>query len=200
MLVQLSPIPGTQSAWESFGIARTALAARGPRKGGVESWQACSVPLRAVSQGKPKSRPDLSSRVYLGWLCEIECSLYSNIRRPIDMHLSFYLRLTGSLLVGSSTVYARESNSSTQHGGYALKQPPLTTDWTDKVGTNPWQDYPRPQMQRPKWQNLNGVWRYQKANGTDDVDDPPFGETLPHAVLVPSCLESGLSGVLLCFA
>lgn len=112
------------------------------------------------------------------------------------MHLSSFLLLTGPLLVGSPTVYAKESNSSRQNGGYELKQPPLTTGWTDKVGTEPWQDYPRPQMQRPKWQNLNGVWRYQKANGTDDVDDPPFGETLPHAVLVPSCLESGLSGVL----
>lgn len=81
---------------------------------------------------------------------------------------------------------------------YALKQPPLTTPWTDKVGTDPWPEYPRPQMQRSAWQNLNGVWQYRNASGLSEVSNPPFGQDLGQEVLVPSCLESGLSGKWLC--
>lgn len=77
---------------------------------------------------------------------------------------------------------------------YAPKQPPLDTPWTSKVGTNPWPEYPRPQMQRTQWQNLNGVWQYQNASSMNDLSNPPFGQDLGQSVLVPSCLESGLSG------
>lgn len=77
---------------------------------------------------------------------------------------------------------------------YALKEPPLTTPWTDKVGTNPWPEYPRPQMQRSQWQNLNGVWQYRNASSLSAIQNPPFGQVLGQEVLVPSCLESGLSG------
>ncbi|KAJ5678858.1 hypothetical protein N7462_007102 [Penicillium macrosclerotiorum] len=78
---------------------------------------------------------------------------------------------------------------------YALKEPPLTTPWTDKVGTHPWPEYPRPQLKRSQWQNLNGVWQYQSASGLGDVQNPPFGQDLAQEVLIPSCLESGLSGI-----
>ncbi|KAJ5814777.1 hypothetical protein N7474_006554 [Penicillium riverlandense] len=79
--------------------------------------------------------------------------------------------------------------------GYAMKQPPLTTPWTDDVGTDPWPEYPRPQMQRSQWKNLNGIWQYQNASSLNDVENPPFGQNLGQEVLVPSCLESGLSGI-----
>ncbi|KAJ5122027.1 hypothetical protein N7448_003157 [Penicillium atrosanguineum] len=78
---------------------------------------------------------------------------------------------------------------------YALKEPPLTTPWTDKVGVDPWPEYPRPQMQRSQWQNLNGVWQYQNASSLSAVQNPPFGQDLGQEVLIPSCLESGLSGI-----
>jgi len=76
---------------------------------------------------------------------------------------------------------------------YAVQEPPLDTPWTYEVGTNPWPEYPRPQLQRSDWQNLNGLWRYRNASSADEA--PPFGATLPHEVLVPSCLESALSGL-----
>lgn len=88
--------------------------------------------------------------------------------------------------------YFRRDNVSAP---YAIKPPPLTTDWTYKVGTNPWPEYPRPLVQRSEWQNLNGVWKYQNATSAAEVDNPPFGTTLSSEVLVPSCLESGLSGI-----
>lgn len=79
---------------------------------------------------------------------------------------------------------------------YSLKTPPLTTDWTAKVGTDPWTQYPRPQMVRSEWMSLNGVWGWKNASrGMDELSDPPTGQAWPDGVLVPSCLESGLSGV-----
>lgn len=102
------------------------------------------------------------------------------------------LLATGLALPGNgATKDAIKARSST---GYAVKEPPLTTPWTDKVGTNPWPEYPRPLLQRSQWENLNGVWKYQSASDLKAVQEPPFGKELEHDVLIPSCLESGLSG------
>ncbi|CAG8977652.1 hypothetical protein HYALB_00006602 [Hymenoscyphus albidus] len=78
---------------------------------------------------------------------------------------------------------------------YSVQEPPLTTPWTYTVGTNPWPEYPRPQLQRSQWLNLNGIWTYQKASGLNALDSPPFNQTLANEVMIPSCLESGLSGI-----
>lgn len=78
---------------------------------------------------------------------------------------------------------------------YEVKEAPLTTSWTDKAGTNPWPEYPRPQLQRTEWQNLNGLWQYQNASGLNAAQSPPTGQNLANEVLVPSCLESSLSGM-----
>ncbi|THC93497.1 hypothetical protein EYZ11_007021 [Aspergillus tanneri] len=94
----------------------------------------------------------------------------------------------------TNAIRLRQTNSQ-QTIQYAAKQPPLTTPWTDKVGTNPWPEYPRPQFKRSKWKNLNGIWQYQSASGLDAVQNPPFEQPFTNEVLVPSCLESGLSGL-----
>ncbi|KAH9842251.1 hydrolase family 2 [Teratosphaeria destructans] len=78
---------------------------------------------------------------------------------------------------------------------YKVQKPPLDTDWTYQVGTNPWPEHPRPQLQRSQWQSLNGIWTYEDAGSLDAVNDPPFNKSLHAEVLVPSCLESGLSGI-----
>ena len=101
--------------------------------------------------------------------------------------------LPASVLAASnSRIFPRQSNNGTD---YVLKQGPLDTPWTEKVGTNPWPEYPRPQLQRSEWKNLNGVWRYQNTTA-NAVNSPPFGVPLPNPVLVPFCLESALSGML----
>lgn len=94
---------------------------------------------------------------------------------------------------GNTRLSARQPRAA----GYSLKEPPLTTPWTNKVGTDPWPEYPRPLLQRSQWQNLNGVWQYQNASSLTAVQNPPFGQELAQEVLIPSCLESGLSGRLL---
>jgi hypothetical protein len=73
------------------------------------------------------------------------------------------------------------------------KAPPLTTPWTSQVSpTNALPEYPRPQLVRSEWQNLNGVWEFA---GASNINTPPVGQTLPEGVLVPYPIESGLSGI-----
>jgi beta-galactosidase/beta-glucuronidase len=78
---------------------------------------------------------------------------------------------------------------------YEVQTPPLDTDWTYEVGTDPWPEHPRPQLRRDAWQSLNGLWTWRAATGPGDVDSPPEAGALDREVLVPSCIESGLSGL-----
>jgi hypothetical protein len=71
--------------------------------------------------------------------------------------------------------------------------PPLATPWTDQVGPgNALPEYPRPQLTRNRWQNLNGVWEFAKADTGQAV---PTGHELAERVLVPYPIESALSGI-----
>ncbi|TDP97838.1 glycosyl hydrolase family 2 [Labedaea rhizosphaerae] len=77
-------------------------------------------------------------------------------------------------------------------GGWHPKPPPLATPWTHEVGPdNALPEYPRPQLARDQWQNLNGVWQYAAATS----DQPPIGQDLAERILVPYPPESGLSGI-----
>jgi hypothetical protein len=78
---------------------------------------------------------------------------------------------------------------------YSVQTPPLDTDWTYEVGTDPWPQYPRPKLARSQWQSLNGIWTYANASGEGALSNPPFNQMLSREVLVPFCLESGLSGI-----
>ncbi len=75
----------------------------------------------------------------------------------------------------------------------ARTSPPLKTRWTDSVSTSaPHQEYPRPQMVRPDWQNLNGQWQFAPAAEDQAL---PVGESLAETVVVPFPIESALSGI-----
>ena len=70
---------------------------------------------------------------------------------------------------------------------------PLLTRWAADVDpANPLPEYPRPQMVRPRWQNLNGLWQFSVLGEGDEI---PFGRALPERILVPFPVESALSGV-----
>jgi len=53
-------------------------------------------------------------------------------------------------------------------------------------------EYPRPQLVREKWQNLNGLWQFAPANADEK---PPIGKNLDGRIFVPFPVESSLSGV-----
>lgn len=68
---------------------------------------------------------------------------------------------------------------------------PLTTPWTEAVDPRaPWPEYPRPQMERREWLNLNGMWEYAVLPRAASRPDSMAGE-----ILVPYPIESALSGV-----
>ncbi|MEV4600963.1 sugar-binding domain-containing protein [Amycolatopsis sp. NPDC049253] len=71
--------------------------------------------------------------------------------------------------------------------------PPLTTPWTDLVSlSDVLPEYPRPQMSRPRWLNLNGVWDYAGWPSSPEEPRPGgYGER----ILVPFAPESALSGI-----
>lgn len=67
----------------------------------------------------------------------------------------------------------------------------IMTSWGENLDKeNVWNVYPRPIMERPDWQNLNGEWDYAIT---------PLNSTIPHdydgKILVPYPVESQLSGV-----
>jgi beta-galactosidase/beta-glucuronidase len=72
-------------------------------------------------------------------------------------------------------------------------QTQLTTPWTHEVSpANALPDYPRPQLTRSRWQNLNGSWQFAEAS---TGETPPVGKDLADRVLVPYPVESALSGI-----
>jgi beta-galactosidase/beta-glucuronidase len=71
---------------------------------------------------------------------------------------------------------------------------PLMTRWAKDVSPkNVLPEYPRPQMVRDQWLNLNGLWQFATF---DQIKDAPIGKELPDRILVPFCMESALSGVM----
>lgn len=67
----------------------------------------------------------------------------------------------------------------------------IATRWGKAVTPeNAWRSYPRPQLQRDKWLNLNGLWDYAITRaGT------PQPQAMQGKILVPFAVESRLSGV-----
>ncbi|GHF23462.1 PA14 domain-containing protein [Streptomyces fumanus] len=69
----------------------------------------------------------------------------------------------------------------------------LRTEWADEVGPdNAHPEYPRPQLTRADWRNLNGRWQFAAAEAGER---PPVGKDLGERILVPYPVESQLSGV-----
>ncbi|MDH3644188.1 MAG: glycoside hydrolase family 2, partial [Gammaproteobacteria bacterium] len=67
----------------------------------------------------------------------------------------------------------------------------MMTTWGETLSAdNVWPEYPRPQMVRTGWQNLNGYWHYAVRPQHEPQPTSWDGE-----ILVPFCIESALSGV-----
>ena len=73
---------------------------------------------------------------------------------------------------------------------WKIAENPILTEWSKDVDPEkPWMEYPRPDMVRNAWMNLNGMWDYaitQKGTKPENWDG---------SILVPYPVESALSGV-----
>ena len=106
-------------------------------------------------------------------------------RGPLTAALTFISAIV--LVAAASPVLAAPA------ADWERGEPRLPTPWTDQVSPdNALPEYPRPQLVRENWQNLNGVWEFA---GAAQGEAPPFGETLDERILVPYPAESALSGI-----
>ena len=66
----------------------------------------------------------------------------------------------------------------------------IKTQWAETIDpNNPHPEYPRPQMVRANWMNLNGMWNYAITEAAAETFQPEG------KILVPFAVESSLSGV-----
>ncbi len=78
---------------------------------------------------------------------------------------------------------------------WQIAKGPLMTRWAKEVlPQNALPEYPRPQMVRSDWQNLNGLWDYAIAD-----KNAPQPATFGGQILVPYPVESALSGAMKTF-
>lgn len=77
-------------------------------------------------------------------------------------------------------------------GDWTKQTAALTTVWYDEIDetTIPLDEYPRPQLVRDDWINLNGLWQFQSA--TSDTTEPAVYSKY---IMVPYPMESALSGI-----
>jgi len=67
----------------------------------------------------------------------------------------------------------------------------LKTEWAQQLRPDSiLPEYPRPELERPQWQNLNGLWDYAVTGVKASRPSSWQGK-----ILVPFCIESSLSGV-----
>ncbi|MER6433433.1 PA14 domain-containing protein [Streptomyces sp900105245] len=94
----------------------------------------------------------------------------------------------GSLASQDGNVVNAFWSSGANHSTYELR-----TKWADDVTpASAHREYPRPQLTRDAWRNLNGSWQFAAAKAGEQ---PPVGRTLGERILVPYPVESQLSGL-----
>jgi Glycosyl hydrolases family 2, sugar binding domain/Glycosyl hydrolases family 2 len=96
--------------------------------------------------------------------------------------------LLAGLAIVNTPAYAAEA--------WQRQSPPLSTPWTHLVGpNNALPEYPRPQLVRQRWLNLNGVWAYTGRSRDTALQAAPPLTAYDEKILVPYPTESALSGI-----
>lgn len=87
--------------------------------------------------------------------------------------------------------------------GWMKGKPPLSTNWYDEIDENsvPLDEYPRPQLVRNDWMNLNGLWEFEPVKDTQKQADYGLvtynaNQDYTREIMVPYAMESALSGVM----
>jgi len=74
---------------------------------------------------------------------------------------------------------------------WKMAEKSIVTRWAKQVTPkNVWREYPRPQLVRSEWRNLNGLWDFALQPMA-----APEPAVYQDKILVPFCVESALSGV-----
>ncbi|MBL1104292.1 AbfB domain-containing protein [Streptomyces sp. 5-8] len=90
-----------------------------------------------------------------------------------------------------TTLLAAGASPSRAATAWTPRPAAMTTPWTDRVPVDhPLPEYPRPQLTRPDWANLNGIWDFA-VTSRDAAQPTTFGER----IRVPFAPESALSGI-----
>lgn len=93
-------------------------------------------------------------------------------------------------LAAVSAALAIMSCNTGANGGWTPAGDHIMTSWGENLDpSDVLQEYPRPQMERDQWINLNGLWKY--AVTPADVEPAK----MDGKILVPFAIESALSGV-----
>jgi tetratricopeptide (TPR) repeat protein len=95
------------------------------------------------------------------------------------------------LLTGLCSVFITKI-ALAQQAETSISQPnTIASPWAKNLDADhPLPEYPRPQLQRKNWQNLNGKWQYTISSDSSSVPS-----TYDGTIIVPFALESALSGV-----
>lgn len=88
-------------------------------------------------------------------------------------------------------------DGSTFSSPYEKKTAPLMTVWGESLNANEpvLNQYPRPQLKREGWTNLNGIWDYTRKT-KDDFGTYKSNDIYRQQILVPFPVESALSGIM----
>jgi len=83
---------------------------------------------------------------------------------------------------------------------YAPVEGRIMTRWASSLTpANCWKEYPRPQLVRKEWKDLNGLWDYAVVPSKEGADPaewtPSEINSWDGKILVPFAIESALSGV-----
>ncbi len=101
---------------------------------------------------------------------------------------------TAVLIAGclaAATARGQQTTSTADNAARPFNSP-LITKWGAQVtAANAWREYPRPQLKRSNWTNLNGHWDYAVTADTRQAAPANW----QGKILVPFCLESKLGGV-----
>jgi beta-galactosidase/beta-glucuronidase len=96
------------------------------------------------------------------------------------------------LMFGFLILVSYHNRATAQNSNWEMVKGKIASPWAAQVDpASPLPEYPRPQMVRANWKNLNGLWDY--------AIQPQSEQTMPTAfqgkILVPFAIESALSGV-----
>src|SRR6476660_1905976 len=108
------------------------------------------------------------------------------------------LRISRFASVGCALLAVIMTGNATANAvvAWRSKPPPLSSALTHLVGpNNALPEYPRPQMARTHWLNLNGVWDYTGRSGKAVLATLPSENEYHERILVPYPTESALSGI-----